>query len=617
MTFTNPIALAGLVLIPILIIIYLLKKRAVEKTVSSTYLWKLTLKYLKNRIPFSLKNSLLLLLQILTVALVSLILANPYVTAWETGEVIVIVDGSASMMTETDGQSRFDRARAEVAALAEDADANHRVTVIYAGEEAEYAIQRSDRTEDIVLCLDEYTCTWGDADIVGALQLAQEVQEQNSLASILLYTDRTYTQAEGIEVRDVTVGEWNVAALSLRNTSDSQGLVTFQGEVVSYGADVTIAVALYVDGEYTETCIVTCKAGEPAVASFDTAFSEFEIAEMRIDNSATAKVDNFPHDNSCYVYPDHPRTVSIQLYQQNTVIDRFLYASLLSLKYATVRTVVDPEKVEYTGYDIYIFDGTVPERIPEDGAVWFFNAPSLPDGLPFGLGAEVSAVKGETKQLLGGVNSGTADYGTLSASLRLTGTVVTRYSPIVPVDSTLTYETLMTVDGQPVLVAARMGRVPVVVYTVKASNLTTTADFPLMVRNLVAFSAPVLFEGIEYAIGDTATVNVPPAAEGILLRHNDVQMDLLDPVSGEITFTEPGRYEITFTDEEGESLLSYFCFVPVPETETAIYMEVEAISALALSEDAAPSYEPVAIWQYLLLLLAIVYLLEWGVYHYE
>ena len=68
MSFLNPIGLLGLIGIPILILIYILKSKYQEYSVSSTFLWELSEKFLTKKSPLSKFSGLLnLILQILTV----------------------------------------------------------------------------------------------------------------------------------------------------------------------------------------------------------------------------------------------------------------------------------------------------------------------------------------------------------------------------------------------------------------------------------------------------------------------------------------------------------------------------------------------------------------------
>ena len=68
MTFLYPIGLIGLIGIPILIIVYLIKNRYTEQTIASTYLWRLSERFIKRRNPFSrLTGIISLILQLLLI----------------------------------------------------------------------------------------------------------------------------------------------------------------------------------------------------------------------------------------------------------------------------------------------------------------------------------------------------------------------------------------------------------------------------------------------------------------------------------------------------------------------------------------------------------------------
>ena len=53
MSFLYPLGLLGLIGIPILIIIYIIKTKYTEQTVASTYLWILSERFLKRKNPFT------------------------------------------------------------------------------------------------------------------------------------------------------------------------------------------------------------------------------------------------------------------------------------------------------------------------------------------------------------------------------------------------------------------------------------------------------------------------------------------------------------------------------------------------------------------------------------
>ncbi|MDE5563498.1 MAG: BatA domain-containing protein, partial [Clostridiales bacterium] len=118
MSLLIPLGLLGLISLLALLIIYLIKPNYQQKLVSSTFIWKLSLKYQKKRIPINkLRNILILICQILILTLLAFILTQPAVvdkTELRDNEKIVIIDASASMLASsrynTSKYTRFEQA---------------------------------------------------------------------------------------------------------------------------------------------------------------------------------------------------------------------------------------------------------------------------------------------------------------------------------------------------------------------------------------------------------------------------------------------------------------------------------------------------------------------------
>ena len=126
-----------------LIIIYILKPKYQDKTLSSTYIWKLSLKYRKPKTPFDwLKSSLIFILQVLIITTLAFLMLEPhYQLQSVSGEKIAIIDASASMQKEGNKGSYFDLAKAEIVKLAEKTTPKDRFTVIYANNDPVYAVK--------------------------------------------------------------------------------------------------------------------------------------------------------------------------------------------------------------------------------------------------------------------------------------------------------------------------------------------------------------------------------------------------------------------------------------------------------------------------------------------
>ena len=101
MSFVYPLGLLGLIGIPILIAIYIIKNKYTEQTVASTYLWTLSERFLKRKNPVSpVAGIISLILQILAVTVISLAIAHPSITFHGANEYCFVLDTSASMSME-------------------------------------------------------------------------------------------------------------------------------------------------------------------------------------------------------------------------------------------------------------------------------------------------------------------------------------------------------------------------------------------------------------------------------------------------------------------------------------------------------------------------------------
>ena len=139
MQFANPLMFLTLSFIPILIFIHALKSKPRQIEVTNLFLWQEVLKERTSHLTLSrLKKNLPLLLQILLVCLAALALANPMRFSFtpQKGDMILIVDSSASMQTRIespDYKTRFDLAQDNSIEIIDNRQGNQKIFIIEAG----------------------------------------------------------------------------------------------------------------------------------------------------------------------------------------------------------------------------------------------------------------------------------------------------------------------------------------------------------------------------------------------------------------------------------------------------------------------------------------------------
>ena len=117
MPFTTPLALLGLLFIPVVVAMYLLKLRRDETFVPSTLLWARLIADVEANAPWQkLRRSLLLLLQLLLVVILALLAARPFFErpAGLARDVVLVIDTSASMAATDVAPNRLEAAKVAV-----------------------------------------------------------------------------------------------------------------------------------------------------------------------------------------------------------------------------------------------------------------------------------------------------------------------------------------------------------------------------------------------------------------------------------------------------------------------------------------------------------------------
>ena len=101
MSFLTPLGFLAFLGVIALIIIYIIKPNFQNKIISSTFIWKMSLKYKKKRIPISkLRNILLFICQVLILSAAAFVVTQPFINTSDSKantDEIMIIDASASM----------------------------------------------------------------------------------------------------------------------------------------------------------------------------------------------------------------------------------------------------------------------------------------------------------------------------------------------------------------------------------------------------------------------------------------------------------------------------------------------------------------------------------------
>lgn len=616
MSWLTPIGFLGLIGLIALIIIYIIKPNYQNKVISSTFIWKLSLKLRKKQIPISrLRNIILFICQVLAISTLAFILAQPVIAAEkeeEKSEKIAIIDASVSMFTEINGETRFERAIESIRVLANETfekESEDTITVILAGETPKIlASSVSFENKDLVFeALDELLdpskmvnnkiqpITYTKGDIAGAIKLAEEKTSIDPKAEVLLYTDTKYIDPGKIIIKDVKdPAEWNASILDARAIVD-ENYYRFEIDVaVSGGVDADINVFLDIYGTNSEkdnlqlSATARCIGGETTTLVFaknrdnglsaeenginvETVVFSYENASVRIEEN-----DCFKYDNSFELYGGKKPPLRIQYVSSNP--NNFFASALLVLRdalgkhweveFVEVKPYEEPEK---EGFDFYIYEhNKVPNDLPVDGVVILADPDSIPSRAGITLGKQY------TSQNMTPINlTGVEKEHPLMDNVNAENVTVTKFTELRTTDD---YATLMAVQDVPVVMAKNEPDQKIVVmsFSLHYSNLSILLDFPLFMYNIFEYYSPSTFTEYVFNVNDEITLN----SRSEMLEISDGNDNIITEITEfptNLQLKTPGIYKVSQTPISGIEVEECF-FVKMPEDECNISEEIDTLA---------------------------------------
>jgi hypothetical protein len=606
-SFLYPLGLLGLIAVPVLIIIYIIKNKYTEQVVSATYIWTLSERFLKRKNPINKLNGLIsLILQIIAVILITMTIAQPVITLPNAAKnYCFILDASGSMNIVQSDETRFDISKNAVRGTINNAVKGSSYTLIYVGDTTEIYSNLTDKDYTNTI-LDGFEVGYSDVSDGDILSVAQNYFNENNSSEIYLYTDISFDETSNINVINVGKVCENYAITDTQYVfSGSKVVVT--GSVISYTSDATVKLKLAIgDSEVIEQTL-TCTQLEATPFTFESENLEFSKLVLTIDDG-----DGLALDNEVIMY----NSSYDSSYKTLIVSDEpfFMQALLLSHGNVQVDVVTPDEYDDNTGYGLYIFDSCVPEVMPKDGAVWFFN----PTGSVANSGFSYNAEQELTP-------FGRAEYNTDSSTKvqnLLSGAVkgdiyINKY---VKCRLDRSFTTILKYDGNPLVFAGTNvygNREVVFAFDLHYSDFPLSVDYSILGNNLLNYTFPAVLDNTSYYCGDVVTVNVLANCKGIRIdKPNGGNADYLDTDNdiAEYTLTEVGEYTITLTFSD--TTRTFNLYSSLGESERYPTTTVASLSLTGEKGDTSIDgiYDDLLI---IFIILAVVYIADWMVYCYE
>ena len=612
MSFITPFfLLLGLLAIPI-IILYMLRLRRQELTVSSTMLWQRLLRDREANSPWQkLRRNILLLLQLLILAALVFALARPFipVPAIVSGSVVVLLDGSASMQATDVEPTRFEVAKTQVRDLIGTLSGTDQMTIIQVGQTPTVLISASSDKNALRQAVAGAEVGAGEADWGSGVALATGAAQGFTDARIAVISDGGLPDnlpplpAETVYV-PIGISPENLAitALATRNTADG---VQLFASVANYGTIsqeglLTIRVnGVLFDSKRVEVNIDTTSNLTWQLPT-DTATITAELSDVTQDFLAD--------DNHAFAV------------HEGGVQNRTLIVTPGNLFLEQIFGVLPGIKPFKTGPDT---DLTDPDAEPFD--LYVFDSVSLPAPLPNADILIVNPVESYTSLFeITGAFSDTATIGVAdNAILQFVdwSSINIRQAQRV---SANWMQTLVNGQGGPLILAGERGnyRLAMITFDLHNSDLPLQVAYPILMSNITNWLNPGrAFDNVgALQPGDPVALSPSASATHLIINKPDGESVRLEVTERELIFAETEQFGLYTVDVEDESGVRNAGTFPVnlfspSESKiapaTTINLGAQAVEATGEEGDVG-QWE---LWTWLAMVAFVVLVVEWWVHH--
>ena len=642
---------------PLILTLYFLKLRRTPLEVPSTYLWTKTIEDLHvNSIWQRLRNSLLLLLQILLVLLLILACLGPGCRGEKLlgNRFIFLIDQSASMsaVDMPSGETRLEFAKNEVSKLIDSMGADDTAMVISFSNRANVqqsytrnrgllkrkvaAIKQTQRSSDISEAL-LAASGLANPGRTSDRETARDVQVADALAArLFVFSDGAVKAVPNFSLGNLIpeyrpVGSFEtphnlgITAFAINDDRETSALQAFAQIQNSDDEDHTVDVELYVDDVIHDVqADFTVKAGDFRGISFDLGGLLDGLDDSLPVRLEIKSPDVYELDNVAYGVVQPPEPLRVLLVTRNNPYLKYVFGTDLLARLSEIEirepsfltTKEYEEKATLGLYDLVLFDQCAPRIMPESNTVFWGSLPP---------GDQWSAAE---KQ-----------FPTLVIDTDSTHPVMfnVQMGNILIIESTTILGPLGTVPlmestaGVVMAVGPRDGYEDLVLgFTILEyspegderhnSDWPNHLSFPVFIQNIVAsLGSGATFSETEGAQpGEVVRIKSSVPMAGITVR-NPLGGDAKLSPRGERQFVygktdSTGVYRVLETDSERQDQLFPINLLDSRESDLSVREKLEiGYEEIAGTVETAPEFKQY--WTWLVMASLIVLVIEWFIYN--
>ena len=608
MKFLYPLGLLGLLCIPVLILIYILKNKYVEKIVSSTYIWNLSEKFLKKKKPLKKITDLIsLVLQVITVLVLSISIAHPVFTIPNSAEnVCFVLDISGSMNINNGSITRFEKGKQKIVELVNSSSNGSTFTLITASKETKVILEKEENKEKVLNKLNEISLDYSSSSLVDALTTIQNYYNEQKIGHTYLITDKTYSSVSNIDLINVSSQEENYALYDSKYQI-RKGKINISGNLISYESDSVLNINLYLDDKFIVSQEVNVNKMVEKQYSFSLDEQEFSSMKVEITNS-----DALSLDNSNILYSVGSKNVCSTLIVTGN--STFYVSSILkAIGNVKIEEISPSSYHNQQGYDLYIFDSYSPNVLPNDGTIWLINTSKNIASSGFVVQNSVS-LKDGGKTIYEQEKSSL--YNELTKDTKNNSVSINQY---MKYGLYREFTTILSINKIPLIFAGNNdygNREVVFSFDFQNTDFPLLYDYIVLMRNFLNYSNPSPLENLFYKVGEDINVNIVNDCSSVKVTSPSNNISYLETNFSQTSFSldEVGTYQFDFLINN--EIKTYKIYVEFDSEEGKIFDNQTSIDLINNSNNL--KFDGILDNLFIVILLAaILFSIDWMWYSYE
>ena len=411
----------------------------------------------------------------------------------KSGSYIIVLDQSITMQAKDESPNRFEEAKNKIYQMINSLEPSAKISVVVMGKEPYILVNQSTDNNAVIKRIEDVKLLNSGIDLENTESLVKAIYE-NVKSNIYIFSDKEIKFTD-LNSNLIKIGKnYENCGITLLSHSKEEKQIAALVRVKNFGTQMNdFTVSLYGDEKLIDIKRVQLQANEEKNVFFTGISREVNILKAQIDVEDILEVDNTMYD---VVYEDAKEKVLL-LTNQNVFLEQ-----ILSLLPQVELYKGDLDNIEnLQGYYLYIFDGLIPDSIPEDGHILVFNPPVSNPLINVENDIEVTSIYSSGGALLEFIDQIKFDIAvTKKMSTPSWGQVV------------------LNSEETPLIIAGERGEQKVIVcgFDLHQTDLPLRTEFPIFIYNTIKWFIPEKIHNLEkVAAGDTIEFQISPESKEV------------------------------------------------------------------------------------------------------